>query len=703
MKPQTFKIPFGDTDLVVETGRMAQLATGALTATWGGTVVLATAVVAENPREGIDYFPLLVDYEERFYAAGKISGSRFIKRENRPSEAAILAARLIDRPLRPLFPKTFRNDIQVVITVLSYDKEHDPALLGIFAASAAVMLTHAPFDGPVAGARVGLIEDKLVANPTQSQLEQSKLDLVVAVANDKVMMMEAGAIEVDEKTVLEAITLAKKAAAPLIELQKKMSEEVTRVTAPEADYSLHGEISKIVSSKQLIEALTNMDKAERQQHLARFEREIVEQLEGSYKVLDLKTAFGRIVEEQVRKLILEKKIRPDGRKLDEIRPIDIDVAVLPRTHGSALFTRGQTQSLSIVTLGAPGEEQFIDTMEEETTKRYMHHYNFPPYSTGEVKPMRGASRREIGHGALAERALIPMLPTKEDFPYTIRMVSEILTSNGSSSMAATCGCTLALMDAGVPIKKPVAGIAIGLVTSEKDKSFELLTDIQGLEDFGGDMDFKVTGTQDGITAIQLDIKIDGLTDEIVEGALKRAKDGRMIVLEKIKAVLPAPRKELSEYAPRIYTLKINPEKIGEVIGPGGKMIRGIIEACGGPEVISIDIEDDGTVMVSSTDKVAADKAIAEIESITKDIEVGEIFTAPVIDIVRSRQTGQDVGAVVQLTPKKDGMIHISELADHRVAKVADEVKVGDVVTVKVIGVDPIKGRISLSKKQAVQK
>lgn len=698
MKTQQFKIPFGDTELIIETGKMAQLATGALTATWGGTVVLATAVVADEPREGIDFFPLLVDYEERFYAAGKISGSRFIKRENRPSEAAILAARLIDRPLRPLFPKNFRNDVQVVITVLSYDKEHDPAILGIIAASTAVMLTHAPFNGPVAAARIGLVGDKMVVNPTQSQLEKSKLDLVVAVAGDKVMMIEAGANEVDEKTVLEAIALAKKTAKPLIDLQQKMAKEVSRLSVPESDQAIHGEISKIVSPKELVQALMKMDKAEREQHLARFERTIYEQLEGSYKLLDLKTAFGQLVEKHVRKLILEKNIRPDGRKLDEIRPISIEVEVLPRTHGSALFSRGQTQCLTIVTLGAPGEEQFIDTMEEETTKRYMHHYNFPPYSTGEIKPMRGASRREIGHGALAERALLPVTPPKEQFPYTIRLVSEVLTSNGSSSMAATCGSTLALMDAGVPITKPVAGIAIGLVN--EGKKIQLLTDIQGIEDFGGDMDFKVAGTKDGITAIQLDIKIDGLSDEILATAFERAKKARLDVLAQMAKILPAPRKELSPYAPRIYTIKINPEKIGEVIGPGGKVIRKIIEDAGGPDVISIDIEDDGTVLVSSVEKEAADKAIAEIETIVREIEVGEVFTAPVVDIVRSRQTGQDVGAVVQLTPKKDGMIHISELEDRRVEKVSDVVKPGDVVTVKVIGIDPVKGRISLSKKQA---
>ncbi|MFY9484551.1 MAG: polyribonucleotide nucleotidyltransferase [Patescibacteria group bacterium] len=690
-------LPFGDGSLELKRDNMAKFASGSVLASWGGTVLLATAVVGKQPREGVDFFPLMVDYEERLYAAGKISGSRFIKREGRPSDRAILTARLIDRPLRPLFPKELRKDVQVIITVLSYDSEHQPDIMAINAASAALMLSGAPFNGPVGGARVGLIDGKLVVNATDSQMEASKLNIVVAGTADKVMMLEADASEIPEATVLEAIELAHKTIAEACRVQTKLAEGTVKMAFPAFDGAIVTAVAQAIGAK-LTKALTLTDGPARKSEVDAIENELFESLAETYGKLNLKTAFEKLVDKTVRDDILTKGHRPDGRKLDEIRPLKVEAGLLPRTHGSGFFGRGETQVITIATLGAPGEEQMIDTMEEDTTKRYMHHYNFPPYSVGEVKPMRSPGRREIGHGALAEKALRPVIPSREQFPYTVRLVSEVVSSNGSTSMAATCGSTIALMDAGVPIKAPVAGMSIGLVHGG-GKTYKLLTDIAGAEDFSGDMDFKVTGTREGITAIQLDIKIDGLTFDIVKEALEAAKVGREVVLDAIAKVIAKPRPELSPYAPRIFTLHINTEKIGEIIGPGGKTIRKLIEDCGGKEVISIDIEDDGTVLVSSVDPKAAEKAIVQIEAMTREIQVGEVFTAPVVDIVRSRQTGQDVGAVVQILPKTDGMIHISELADHRVAKVSDVVKVGDVVTVKVVGVDPIKGRISLSMKQ----
>ncbi|MBI3261461.1 polyribonucleotide nucleotidyltransferase [Candidatus Berkelbacteria bacterium] len=690
-------LPFGDGSLELKRDNMAKFASGSVLASWGGTVLLATTVIGKQPREGVDFFPLMVDYEERLYAAGKISGSRFIKREGRPSDRAILTARLVDRPLRPLFPKEFRNDVQVIVTVLSYDREHEPDIIAINAASAALALSGAPFNGPVGAARVGLIDGKLVVNPSGSQMDQSTLNIVVAGTADKVMMLEADATEVPEATVLEAITLAQKTIAQAVTVQTKLAEGTEKMTFDGVDEAMVKAVSDAIGTK-LTKALAIADADERKDTIAALETELFEALTETYGKLNLKTAFEKLVDKGVREAILTKDHRPDGRKLDEIRPLKVEAGLLPRTHGSGFFGRGETQVITIATLGAPGDEQMIDTMEEDTTKRYLHHYNFPPFSVGEVKPMRSPGRREIGHGALAEKALRPVIPDREKFPYTVRLVSEVVSSNGSTSMAATCGSTIALMDAGVPIKAPVAGMSIGLVHGG-GKNYKLLTDIAGAEDFSGDMDFKVTGTRAGITAIQLDIKIDGLTFEIVKEALARAKTGREVVLDAIAKVIAKPRPELSPYAPRIFTMHISTEKIGEIIGPGGKTIRKLIEDCGGKEVISIDIEDDGTVLVASADKEAAEKAIAQIEAMTREVRVGEMFTAPVVDIVRSRQTGQDVGAVVQILPKTDGMIHISELADHRVAKVTDVVKVGDVVTVKVVAVDPIKGRISLSMKQ----
>lgn len=721
----------------IETGRMAGLAHGAVTVRYGDTVILATAVVSAVVREGIDYFPLMVDYEERLYAAGKISGSRFIKREGRPSEAAVLNARLIDRPIRPLFPKQFNNDVQVICTILSYDGENDPDIAAITGASAALMMSQAPFTGPVAGVRVGLIPQagnkeaseepeanltvmapgsithdskphRFVLNPTSTEREQSVLDLVAAGTKERIIMIEAGANEVSEETMLEALRFAHEQMRPILKLQEPLQSDVKLTVGEEEEDPVMAAV-KDYAGKKILDVVTHPDKAEREAHTSELEADILTHFEGQFKQTELQVAFNQLVETEVRKAIITKGHRPDGRKVDEIRPIEIEIGLLPRTHGSALFTRGQTQALTIATLGGPGEEQVIETMELEGEKRYMHHYNFPPFSVGEVKPIRGASRRDIGHGALAERALVPVIPPKEDFPYTIRLVSEILSSNGSSSMAATCGSTLALMDAGVPIKAPVAGIAIGLitesVTGKRDKygeigKYQILADIQGIEDFAGDMDFKVAGTKTGITAIQMDTKLAGLSFEIIDEALRQAKKGREVVLDKIAAVIPAPRAELSPYAPRIITIQIPVDKIGTLIGPGGKTIKKIIDASGGKEVISIDIDDDGTVSIASTDSDAAAIARSTIESMTKEIMVGEIYNGIVTEIIKDRNSGKEIGAIVEVAPGKNGMVHISELANERVPSVSSIIKIGQAVTVKVMAIDADRGRISLSMKQA---
>ena len=697
---KNYETKLGDKTLILEVGKLAGQATGAVTAKYGDTVVLATVVVSPEPREGVDFFPLLIDYEERLYAAGKISGSRFIKREGRPSDRAILNCRLIDRPLRPLFPKNFRNDIQVVITILSFDPNCDPDVISISAASAALIQAGAPFDGPVAAIRVGLDEnDNFILNPSDKQLKTSKLDLVVAGTKNKVMMLEASANEVTEERILEAIEWGQEQLQPLIKVQEEFAKGIEKIEIEKPADDIHEEVKKILGDK-LKDAIREVDKNRREEALKKFEAEVLTNLEGNFKQVDLKSAFNKLLEKEVREAILKDGHRPDGRKLGEIRPIDVQVGVLPRTHGSGLFTRGQTQALTIATLGGPGEEQIIETMEEEGEKRYMHHYNFPPFSTGEVRPIRSTGRREIGHGALAERALVPVLPAKDEFPYTIRLVSEILSSNGSSSMASVCGSTLALMDAGVPIIKPVSGIAMGLITSKDMKDYKILTDLQGLEDFGGDMDFKVAGTKEGITAIQLDIKIHGLTMEIIKETLKRAKKGRLEIMEKMLEVIPEPRHELSPYAPRITMVKINPEKIGELIGPGGKNINKIISECGGKEITSIDIEEDGTVAIASVDPKMSEKAVEMVSASTKEVQPGEIITGEVKAIQKDRISGKEIGAIVQLTPKIDGMVHISQIADHRVEKVSDVLHVGDKIPVYVLDVDKERGRISLSYKAA---
>lgn len=694
-KEQVYTTKIGGKDLIIKTGKLAELASGSVTVQYGETVVLATAVVAQEANPDIDYFPLLVDYEERLYAAGKISGSRFIKREGRPTDAAILACRLIDRPLRPLFPKKYRNDVQVIITVLSYDGENDPDVMSIIAASAALSQSVAPFEGPVSAVRVGQIDGQFVANPTRTELEKSTLDLVVAGTKEKVMMIEAGAKEISEKDFVEAMRFGHQELQPAIEIQKELISDTKNTVEDPGDEEIFQEVKKYLGEK-IAKALQESDKLKREAALSDFSADVLKNFEGNYKQTELKNTFDALVEKEVRKAVVEKDLRPDGRKLDEIRPISIEVGLLPRTHGTGLFTRGQTQVLSIVTLGAPGAEQTIETMEEEGTKRYMHHYNFPPFSTGEVKPIRSTSRREIGHGALAERALIPVIPSRDDFPYTVRVVSEVLASNGSSSMASTCGSTLALMDAGVPIKAPVAGIAMGLMTL--DDKYKILTDIQGLEDFAGDMDFKVTGTKDGVTAVQLDTKLKGLDIKILDEAMQKARVAIDAILEKIAAVITEPRKEMSPFAPRITSIKIDPEKIGELIGPGGKNIRKIIEDCGGDEVLSIDIEDDGTVLISSADAAAAKRAEETIAGSMREPKVGEIFEGPVVQILKDRMRGNEIGAIVQILPNKDGMVHISQIAAERIEKVSDKVKIGDVVKVKVVEVDREKGRVSLTMK-----
>jgi polyribonucleotide nucleotidyltransferase len=694
-KTQKFETEFCGHTLTIETGKMGFLADGAVTVRYGDTVVFGSAVVSNVPREGVDFFPLLIDYEERFYAAGKISGSRFIKREGRASEHATLSARLIDRPIRPLFPKGYRNDVQAVAMVLSADLEFPPNIIAMTAVSAALMLSGAPFEGPVAGVRIGLVDGELVAMPTDAQMENSTLELTVAGTKDAIMMVEAGANEVDEATMVKAIELAHKSIQPLIKLQE---EVVKALGTKEKPYDL------VVANKDLIAlikaflqdrlgpAVRNADHWVRHESIRNLETEVVAKYSETYDETDVKEAFNKVIDAEIRRSILEEGERPDGRKTTEVRPISAQVGILPRTHGSGLFTRGTTQVLNVTTLASTTYAQLIDTMEEDTTKRYMHHYNAPGYSSGEVKPMRSPGRREIGHGALAERALLPVIPAVEDFPYTIRTVSEVISQNGSSSMASVCGSTLSLMDAGVPIAKPVAGIAMGLVTDhEKPGKYVILSDIQGAEDFAGDMDFKVAGTKDGITALQMDIKVKGITPEIMKAALAQAHEGRDHIMSKMMAVIDKPREEMSKYAPRISKIMINPEKIATVIGKGGETINKIIAETG----VEIDIEDSGLVMIASTDAEAAARAIEIIQGLTEDPEVGKVYQGTVVKLM-------DFGAFVNIMPGKDGLVHISQLADKRVEKVSDVVQLGDKVRVKLTEIDA-QGRLNLSMKAAAKK
>ena len=688
-----FETEFCGRTLTIETGRLAFLADGAVTVRYGDTMVLGTAVMANTPRQGIDFFPLLIDYEERMYASGKISGSRFIKREGRASEQATLNARLIDRPIRPLFPKGFRNDVQGVATILSADLVYNPDMIAMIAISSALMISGAPFDGPVAGVHIAQVGGKLIAYPTAEEMEQSSLDLVVAGTKDAIMMVEAGADEISEATMTEAIELAHQSIQPVIALQEQIAKELAPMPK---EYELHkgnhdAEVLLADYLKdKLGEAVRHENQYLRHDAIKNLRHEVVAKFggeDGKFSADDLESAFEKVIDKEVRRAILEEGARPDGRKSTDIRPISSQVGIIPRAHGSGLFTRGTTQILNITTLASTSYAQMIDTMELDTTKRYMHHYNFPPYSTGEVRPMRSPGRREIGHGALAERALLPVIPSVEDFPYTIRTVSEAISSNGSTSMASVCGSTLSLMDAGVPIKKPVAGIAMGLVLGEKGHHV-ILSDIQGAEDFAGDMDFKVAGTKDGITALQMDIKVKGITPAVMKEALAQAHDGREHIMGKILEVLDAPRKELAEHAPRISKMMIDPEDIKLVIGKGGETINKIIAETG----VEIDIEDSGLVMIASTNGDAAKQAMDWITQLTARPEIGKIYKGKVVKIM-------EFGAFVEIMPGKDGLVHISQMADHRVERVTDVVKEGDQVDVKLVEIDD-KGRLNLSMKAA---
>lgn len=676
-------------EIRITVGKMAQQAGGSCLVQSGGTVILATAVVGKTVKEGQDFFPLVVDYQDKMYAAGKIPGG-FFKRGGRPSDQEILRSRLIDRPIRPLFPKHFRQDVQIVVTTLSSDGEVHPDVLGIIGASCSLMISEAPFDGPLSAVRIGVIDGEYVVNPTVSESEKSSLDIIVAGTSDAIMMVEAGAKQVDEETVAKAMELAQQSFSEILsaqnELRKLIGKERVVVAPLEIDQEVYQAVKEMVFA-QGDEKIFSPDKATRENATGEFELEIKEILSQRFpeKTSDIKNAFEKLLKEFVRDRIVAKGLRPDGRKPSEIRPITMEIGLLPRTHGSALFLRGQTQVLSVTTLGAKDEGQLVEGLYEEEIKHYMHYYNFPPFSVGEVRMLRGPSRRDIGHGNLAERSLIPLVPTEEEFPYTIQIFSEVLESNGSSSMASVCGSTLSLMDAGVPLKAPVAGIAMGLIVGESNVA--ILTDIQGVEDALGDMDFKVAGTREGITGLQMDIKVKGITMEIVRRALAQAKEARNFILDLMRQCIAEPRPELSPNAPRVYTITIDTEKIREVIGPGGKIIKKIIEDTG----CKIDIEQDGRVFITAPDEAAGEHAKSIILDITEDVQVGKIYLGRVTGI-------RDFGAFVDIGKGgKEGLLHISEIANHRVAKVEDELKMGQETMVKVKKIDET-GRISLTRK-----
>lgn len=683
--------------LSLETGRLANQAGGAVLVQYGDTCVLVTATSSAQPREGIDFFPLTVDYEERLYSVGKIPGG-FIKREGRPTEQAILSGRMIDRPIRPLFPKGYRNDVQIVATVLSVEQDNQPDIASIVGASAALHISDIPFKEPIAGVAVGLIDGEVIINPTQTQSEQSELHLTVAGTAEAVMMVEGGANEVPEEVCLNAIMAGHEQIKEIIKFIEEFRQEALELGLAKEKrvpdlYEIDPELEQAVrtfATQKIHDSVLTKDKLEREAKLDAVKEEVLAEFGEEYpeNIKDILAVYDTILKETVRKLITVDKIRPDGRALDEIRPVTCEVGLLPRTHGSGLFTRGQTQVLTVTTLGPIGDEQILDGLGVEESKRYMHHYNFPSFSVGETRPSRGPGRREIGHGALAERALLPMIPSEEDFPYTIRLVSEVVESNGSSSMGSVCGSTLSLMDAGVPIKAPVSGIAMGLVKDGED--YSILTDIQGMEDALGDMDFKVAGTEKGVTAIQMDIKIAGLSQDILKDALEQARKGRLFILERMMQAISKPREELSPYAPRIITMTIDPEKIRDVIGPGGKTIKKIIDETG----VKIDIEDDGRVFIAAIDGDAGQKALKIIEDLTKDVEVGKIYIGKVQRIM-------NFGAFVEILPGKEGLVHISHLAEERVGKVEDVVSVGDEILVKVTEIDR-QGRVNLSRKEALR-
>lgn len=688
----TFQMQLGGRPLIIESGKMAKQASGSVLVRYGDTVVLVAATASASPREGIDFFPLTVDYEERLYAVGKIPGG-FIKREGRPSEAAILAGRLTDRTIRPLFDESFRNDVHVVATVLSVDHNNPPDLPAMIGASCALAISDIPFGGPIAGVRVGLVDGQFIINPNVEQQAKSDLNLIVSGTKDAVLMVEAGANEVPEAVILDAIMFGHEVIRQIVALQEDMVSQIGKPKRELKRYEVPAEIEEAVRAyvtDGLKTAVANADKQTREEQTKKVKEEAVAHFKELFpdNPKEVSYMIGKILKEIVRRMITVDKIRPDGRKLDEVRPITCEVGLLPRTHGSGLFTRGQTQILTVITLGALSEDQLLDGLGVEDHKRYIHHYNFPPFSVGETRPMRGPGRREIGHGALAERALLPMIPSETEFPYTIRLVSEAIESNGSTSMGSVCGSTLSLMDAGVPIKAPVSGVAMGLV--KDGEYFTILTDIQGLEDALGDMDFKVAGTEKGVTAIQMDIKIAGINRAILDSALEQAYRGRMHILGKMLAVIDKPRPELSPYAPRIITLQIDPDKIRDVIGPGGKIIKKIIEETG----VTIDIEDDGKVYIAAVDQEAGKKAVSIIETLVRDVEVGASYLGKVTRLM-------NFGAFVEILPGKEGLVHISQLALERVAKVEDVVKPGDEILVKVTEIDR-QGRINLSRKDLLR-
>ncbi len=689
---EKFELEIGERKLIAEIKELAEQASGSVFLRYGETVVLVTVVISKKESENIEFFPLTVEYEERFYAAGKIRGPRYIKRETRPSDEAICNARLIDRAIRPLFPENLNREVQVVATVLSWDGENDPDLLGLLASSLALLISNIPWEGPLACLRVGKIGDEFILNPTYEQRVQSKMDLVFSAVERNgqflINMMEGSFEEVNEELISEAYQFAKPYFKKIIDYQKEIAKifgkQKLALESKTLNPTLEKEIKEFLG-KKLELAIYQVGKGERKEKLEEIKESIInfvqakEPKEVNLALKFFKKEIDRIVHEG----ILKKEKRPDGRKLDEIREINCQVGVLPRTHGSGLFCRGQTKALSILTLGSPSDVQLLEGMEIVGKKRFMHHYNFPPYSTGEVKPIRGPGRREIGHGVLVEKSLLPIIPSFEDFPYTMRIVTEILSSNGSTSMASTSSSSLALMDAGVPIKRPVAGISLGLMSDPVSGDYRILTDIQGPEDQNGDMDFKIAGTREGITAIQMDVKIEGISEKILKECLERGKIARLKILEIMEKVIPKPRPELSPFAPRILTLQINPEKIREVIGPGGRTINEIIGECG----VSIDVEETGKIFVTAEKEEAAKKAIAWIKNITREIKIGEVFQGKVKRIL-------NFGAIIELLPGQEGLLHVSRLAPYRIKRVETLLKVGEIIPVKVISIDE-QGRINL--------
>ena len=688
----SYSMQLGGRTLTIEAGKIAKQANGSVLVRYGDTAVVVAVTGTKVPREGVDFFPLTVDFEEKMYAVGKIPGG-FIKREGRPSEAAILTSRLIDRPIRPMFPDGYHNDVQIVATAVSVDQDNPPDMAAMIGASCALSISDIPFDGPIAGVRIGLINGEFIVNPNVEQTKTSELSLGVAGTKDAILMVEAGAKEVSEEVMLDAIWFAHDVIKDIVAFQEKIQAEIGKEKMEVPVYVPPAEIVediKAYGAEKLKAALMDADKLHREEMVSQVKKEIAEVFNEKYpdNGKDVAYVTQKLIKTVVRRTISVDKIRPDGRQLDEVRPVTCEVGLLARPHGSSLFTRGQTQILNVLALAPLREVQIIDGLGVEDTKRYIHHYNFPPYSVGETKPLRSPGRREIGHGALAERALLPVIPSEEEFPYAIRLVSEVLESNGSSSMGSVCGSTLSLMDAGVPIKAPVSGVAMGLV---KDGDyFTILTDIQGLEDALGDMDFKVAGTEKGITAIQMDIKIDGINKEIFQQALAQAKKGRAFILGKMLEAISEPRKELSPYAPKITTININPDKIRDIIGPGGKMIKKIIEETGA----KIDVDDSGKVFVAAVNSESAQKAIDIIEGIVAVAEVGKVYTGKVTRLM-------NFGAFVEILPGKEGLVHISQLSTERVEKVEDVVSVGDEIAVKVVEIDQ-KGRINLSRKAVLQ-